>query len=354
MTLDVDGALRHFSWTWLRDHARDPSSYHAAAHQRLVPADVVAAVGRGTAAVDAGVLVVTWPDAAAEFGADLLAAMGSPAEMYGEVGRSPEPWSGAELADRLERLDHRELVETEDGRRRALDGFGRDGVIVVTDVPLDLAATRAVLERFGYVRRTLFGDVWEYGSDGALDDTASTSLEIGPHTDGTYSNDAPGLLGLHCWQHAAEGGESVVVDGCRLAARLGAAEPDAFEVLCTTDVPGQYIGDGVHLVARRPVLRHEGGRLVQVSFNHHDRAPFVLPEPTMRQLFDALHRFDRITRQADNTFALSLRRGDMLLLDNWRVLHARRAFSGERRFAGGYVNREDIESTMRLTRSGSG
>ena len=351
VTLQIDGVGRRFSWTWLRDHARDPASYRADAHQRLVPADVVAAAGRGVAQIDprTDALVVRWPEVTAEFTADLLAAMGTPGAMYGEVGRPSEPWSGSDLGARLERISHHELVDTEAGRRRALYAYGRDGVIVVTDVPLDLAATRAVLERFGYVRRTLFGDVWEYGSDGALDDTASTSLAIEPHTDGTYSNDAPGLLGLHCWQGAASGGESVVVDGCRVAAQLADARPEAFDLLASIDVPGHYVGDGVHLVARRPVLRHEHGRLAQVSFNHHDRAPFLLPEPTMRQLYDALHEFDRLTRRADNIFELLLRPGEMLLLDNWRVLHARRAFVGERRFAGGYVNREDVESTMRLT-----
>ena len=179
--------------------------------------------------------------------------------------------------------------------------------------------------------------------------SASTTLEIGPHTDGTYSNDAPGLLGLHCWQDAASGGESVVVDGLRVAAQLATTDPAAFRLLSETDIPGQYVGDGVHLVARRPALRHEGGRLTQVSFNHHDRAPFVLPEPAMGRLFDALHEFDRLTRRDDHVVELHLRPGELLLLDNWRVLHARRAFAGERRFAGGYVNREDVESTMRLT-----
>ena len=98
VTLNVDGQGRHFSWTWLRDHARDPASYHPGAHQRLVPADVVAATGRGDAEVAAGsdALVVTWPEVTAEFDADVLASVGSPAEMYGEVGLAPQPWPGAQ------------------------------------------------------------------------------------------------------------------------------------------------------------------------------------------------------------------------------------------------------------------
>ena len=65
------------------------------------------------------------------------------------------------------------------------------------------------IERFGYVRMTIFGDLWEFRSDGGFDDTASTPLEITPHTDGSYSNDAPGLLALHCHRYDARGGENV-------------------------------------------------------------------------------------------------------------------------------------------------
>jgi len=46
---------------------------------------------------------------------------------------------------------------------------------------------------------------------------------------------------------------------------------------------------------------------------------------------------------------VELRPGDMVCFDNWRVLHGRRAFQGERLIAGGYINREDLESALRTT-----
>jgi trimethyllysine dioxygenase len=42
-----------------------------------------------------------------------------------------------------------------------------------------------------------------------------------------------------------------------------------------------------------------------------------------------------------------LRPGEALLFDNWRVLHGRAAFTGDRRMCGGYLNREDVESRLR-------
>jgi trimethyllysine dioxygenase len=43
--------------------------------------------------------------------------------------------------------------------------------------------------------------------------------------------------------------------------------------------------------------------------------------------------------------------GEALLFDNWRVLHGRAAYTGHRRLCGGYVNREDVESRLRLSAS---
>ena len=40
--------------------------------------------------------------------------------------------------------------------------------------------------------------------------------------------------------------------------------------------------------------------------------------------------------------------GRMLLVDNWRLLHGRTAYTGTRSFVGMYTNREDLESAWRL------
>ena len=309
-----------------------------------------AGVGEATLLDDGTRLAVRWPDGTAtdwavawldgtDGGADAAVAIGG-------GGGAPEPWVGDALQERLTRLPGNELA-TDRGLAAALHGLGRDGVIVLEEVPTDHAATRAAIEHFGYVRMTIFGDLWEFRSDGGFDDTASTPLEITPHTDGTYSHDAPGLLALHCHVYDATGGENVFVCGHALSDRLAAESPRHHEVLRTVEIPGQYIGDGAHLMARRPALRFEGDRLVQVSYNHHDRAPFRLEEPLMTDVLDALARLDAIANDAPMQFELALRPGDMVVFDNWRVLHGRRAFRGERVIAGGYVNREDVESTAR-------
>jgi len=350
--LTVDDSTIDLTWRWLRDHARDPESFLSSAQQRMVSPTAVAAAGVGTAALsdDGSSLNVTWPSGTVStWTIEWLTNVATGAEAATSVDDLlgvPERWRGEQLGARLVRITAAEL-DADDGLRTALRGLRRDGLIVVTDLATDQDTTRAAIERFGYVRMTIFGDLWEFRSDGGFDDTASTPLEITPHTDGTYSADAPGLLALHCHRYEATGGENVFVCGHALADRLAAESPRHHELLRTVDIPGQYIGDGSHLMAHRPAFRYVGDRLVQVSYNHHDRAPFRLPEPTMTELFDALAHLDDIANDPAMQFELSLRPGDMVVFDNWRVLHGRRAFEGERVIAGGYVNREDVESTAR-------
>ena len=113
-------------------------------------------------------------------------------------------------------------------------------------------------------------------------------------------------------------------------------------------VPGQYIGDGAHLMAARPVFRHDHtGRLVQVSFNNYDRAPFLLEEADMVAFYDAIRVFDELANDPAMQWRHVLQPGEALLFDNWRVLHGRAAYTGLRRMCGGYLNREDIESRLR-------
>ena len=344
IAVKIDGRPLELSWMWLRDHSRDEASYFASVEQRMVLPAVVRSVEPGTASTDGSELVVSWDGGpTSTYQSSFLASLGG-AVAATHTGPEPKPWKPAELEPRLLRIDFNEIVLTDDGLRRALEHMWRDGLITVTDIDSDVAATRQVVERFGYIRSTIFGELWEFRSDGAYDDTASTPFEITPHTDGTYCHDAPGLLALHCHTYEATGGENVFVDGHQIARELS---PTSLETLRTVEVPGQYIGNGSHLMSRRPPMRFDGDRLVQVSYNHHDRAPFVLPEPAMTELFDALQEFDAIANDPAMQFELSLRPGDMVIFDNWRLLHGRRAFEGERHIAGGYINREDVESTTR-------
>ena len=95
--------------------------------------------------------------------------------------------------------------------------------------------------------------MWSFESDENKADSAYTQEELRPHTDSTYSNDAPGLQLLLCCDYDAIGGESIMVDGFKIAETLK-EQKETFEILSNVEVPGKYVGDGVILEARRPIF----------------------------------------------------------------------------------------------------
>ncbi|MCR9220452.1 MAG: trimethyllysine dioxygenase [Alphaproteobacteria bacterium] len=347
-----DGRARRFPSLWLRDHCETPDCLHPETQQRLV--DVFAfdapVLAAGAGPAEGGrTLRVVWrsEDHESRLSADLLAGV--------DDGGAPETarslWPDAAFPDGLPTVPYAAVRAGDAGMLDWLETVERVGFCLVDGVPPTPDATRDLAERIAYLRQTIFGDFWDAAANMEHADTAYTPLAITPHTDSTYSIDAPGLQMFHVIEFDGEGGESVLVDAFAIAEDVRRDHPEAFAALSTIPVPARYLEDGVHLEARRPVIRLDAaGRVEQVSFNHHDRAPFLLPEAEQRAFYDAYGLFHRMASEPARQLVFGLRPGGVLLFDNWRTLHGRLAYSGRRRLCGAYHNREDFESRLRTLR----
>jgi trimethyllysine dioxygenase len=345
----TDGDATTFPWLWVREHSHDPATFHPTTNQREVftaglDPDLVGASAR----IEGATVVVEW--AADEPDSVVPVSFLETFRVSGSEGSDEDRvlWDRATIADQWPTVDHDRVLSSDDGVREWLDLVHRYGFCIVAGTPPTAAATKALIERVGYIRETIFGGFWQFEPDRSRDDTAYTADALRPHTDGTYSHDAPGLQILHCLRHDGDGGESTMVDGFRVADELRRGAPHHYEVLSTVEVPGQYLGDGVHLVAARPVFRHDrNGRLLQVSFNNADRAPFLLPPDQMIAFYDALRAFELLAGDPELRWERRNPTGEAMVFDNWRVLHGRNAFTGTRKLCGAYINREDYESRRR-------
>lgn len=351
------GEKARYPWVWLRDHATDSDSYDSRSGQReLYTAGVDPAIRGQTArrSADGRAVEIDWPDGprGVAYAAEFLWRFQAPATASQSDHR--RPWDRAKIANAPIDLPYAEALADDAGLRRLLENIETWGFAVLRQTPTALDSVAALAKKIGYVRETIFGGLWEFEANQARADSAYTPKHLRPHTDATYSHDAPGLQILLCLEYRAEGGDSILVDGLEIGRRLAAERPTDYATLGRIAVPGQYIGDGAHLVAERPVFRHDrDGRILQVSFNNYDRAPFRLSEAEMAAFYQAITAFDRLANTPDMQWQRGLRPGDLLIFDNWRLLHGRTAFVGSRRMAGCYLNREDFESRLRLLREKS-
>jgi trimethyllysine dioxygenase len=355
-TLHIDWDDGHHSehlWLWLRDHSHDETTLHPDTRQRQIhSADLDPSLRSDSCTVADGEVLIVWADVeqpSSVLPVPFLMRHRSPSGPADGLTGERILWDGGSILDDWPTVEHDAVMSDDAVAHRWLELVARYGFCIVTGTPPTVAATEALARRIGYVRETIFGGMWDFQADLSKADTAYTNLELRPHTDGTYSNDAPGLQMLHCLAFDGTGGESTMVDGFRVAAQLRLAEPELYQVLSTLPVPGRYLGDGVHLRAERPVFRHDAdGVLEQVSFNNADRAPFSLPNDDMLMFYEALRAFE----QRVNDQRLQWRRvnppGDALVFDNWRVLHGRLSYTGHRHLCGCYLNREDFMSRRRM------
>ncbi len=337
------GEMSRFSFIWLRDNARDAESFDARSHQRRVyTADLDPGIEPEWAHRQNTDVCIKWPDMPDEVSYPL-----SFLHHYGTdrpSGRGVvETWR-ADLA--APRMDFSTLSDRQD---LLLESIRRYGMTIVSDCPQEPAAVTEIAEALGYVRQTIFGGVWSFEADAARDDSAYSTEGLRPHTDGTFSFDPPGIQILLCVENEASGAESILVDGYHVSAALSHDHPDVFQDLCEIPITGIYKGDGVLLRADHPVFRMKEGRVCQVCFNNYDRDIMRLPDDEMRRLYQGIRVVDRQFNDRANQWRYTLAAGEALVFDNWRVLHGRTAYSGKRKMAGTYVNREDLESRY-LTR----
>lgn len=344
-----DGATTAYPWIWLRDHAHDEATFHPVTMQRNIHTASIDPGLSGTAVELSGEDVsISWSDGdRSSIPVEFLAQYRTPRAASTSLGIDQVLWD-AETIVPTPSTPYEAIMNTDDGLLDWLTKVTKYGFALAVGVPATGAATEELLERVAYIRRTIFGGFWEFEADMSKADTAYTNIELLSHTDATYSNDAPVQL-LHCLYFEGTGGESTIADSFNVAAELKKQSPQHYETLSTVLVPGQYIGDGAHLMAARPVLRHDyRGNLVQVSFNNADRAPFLLAPDEMIAFYDAVRAFDILSNEDRLQWRHQLVPGEAMLFDNWRVMHGRASYNGGRKLCGAYLNHEDVESKIRL------
>jgi trimethyllysine dioxygenase len=348
-----NGTSSCFPWLWIRDHSESEVDLHPSSKQRQI--DVFTEIPDNSinnAIIDqkSQNVMVRWTDQSEScISFDLLQSMATVSPPSAQALNSRAYWNSSREIIIFPEMAYDEFMD-DGGLNKWLNHIKTNGFVLVTETPATADATKELMERMAYVRNSIFGgfSVWDNHLENP-DDTAFTSLAIEPHTDGTYVHDAPGLQTLHCLKKDSTGGENQLVDGLAIAEKMRIEYPEYFKILSKINIPGRYIKTDTYLEAKRPLFRvNDEGKVVQVSFNNHDRAPFRLDNESMHQFYEAYKVFHNLANDKNRQFQFMLEPGKVLTFDNWRVLHARSSLTGYRQLCGGYHNREDFESRLRL------
>jgi gamma-butyrobetaine dioxygenase len=356
LEVELGGGPLRFHAVWLRDNAQDPATRSPANGQRLI---TLLDIPRDTCIADArwsgGSLAVTFqPEAITiEFDPAWLAAHAydkPPPPVPGWTGPDIVRWD-AGLAERIPTEHYAAVRDDAAARLRWLQALRRHGFVLMRGAPAAEGLVCEVAGWFGHVRETNYGRVFDVRAEVNASNLAYTNLGLQAHTDNPYRDPTPGLQLLACIRNTTEGGGSLVVDGFAIAERLQAEDPRGFELLANRCARFEYAGaPGVRLRAKRPILElGPDGELIAVRFNNRSAAPFTdIPYDDMAGYYAACRRMAELIEDPHLAVRFRLEPGDLFIVDNLRVLHAREAFTGagERWLQGCYADKDGLLSTI--------
>ena len=87
-----------------------------------------------------------------------------------------------------------------------------------------------------------------------------------------------------------------------------------------------------------PILDFGAPGGFRIRYSYFTLAPYQRPFAEMEAWYRAYNRFARLVRDERHQYRFLLQAGDFLIYDNWRMLHARTAFTGARWVRGVYFD----------------
>ena len=203
----------------------------------------------------------------------------------------------------------------------------------------------------GSIRRTNFGEYFNVKSKPNPNDLAYTPLPLSPHTDNPYRKPIPNIQLLHCIENEVSGGYSTLVDGFSVAESLKKNHPNFFKILTEVKVKFRFVDKDVVLEnAGQLIELDEDNKIKQVRFS--TRLDFVpaLDKERLDLYYQARNKISEIYNSDKFLIKFKLMPGDLLMMDNYRLLHGRTEFNpneGNRFLQGCYIDYDSSEGKLR-------
>ena len=265
--------------------------------------------------------------------------------------RQKKLWQKDTFEAGLPFVDFESMCNDESGKLDMLRLIRDVGFVVLENVPTKEGQVLKVISELGYTRETNYGALFEVRTEVNPNNLAYTNMGLRSHTDNPYRDPVPTVQLLHCLESSTEGGDSVLVDGFKAATVLRQESKEDFDILTSTWINFRFSDAKTDLRSRVPMIElNDNNEIVKVRYNNRSIDTIKLPTNKIRHFYKAYRHWSEIIEREDLKIIFKLSEGDLMLLDNTRIMHARTAFSkkGKRYLQGAYTDLDGLCSLLNI------
>ena len=223
---------------------------------------------------------------------------------------------------------------------------------IVKNSPTDKKSGFKILNKISHHRETFFGTPFEVINIPNPNNTAYTAEGLRNHTDLPYYEYTPGYQFLHCLINDAKGGESLAVDGFRVANFLKEKYPKLFDILVNVLVKfkdNDYTQKNIRVFHSPLITLNKDKYFREIRFSIATMGAVDCHPDIMDNFYLAYRKFAELLHSEEFTIKFKLNAGDIFCFNNRRVLHGRTEFdpnSGHRHLQGYYIDNDEIISKL--------
>ncbi len=253
----------------------------------------------------------------------------------------------------VQSTDYHSVLESNGALLDLCQQMQTNPVLLISNVPNNGGEVVRLASKIGHPWTHSKGALFDIRARDNPVSTAYTNLPLVLHTDLPSRHAPPRYQLMHCLQQSDEGGDSVVADGFAVANELLRSAPEAFNILTTTDVEFRYVDADSDYRHRGPIISLASGsqKIQRIRFNTFLQSPLSSKFERMPLLYRAYRLFLELAQSPRFCLHRRLEPGEVICLDNYRVLHARDAFrstSRERWLQVCYLDEDEVESRIRV------
>jgi len=352
-----DNSQHSFHAIWLRDHCRCEQCRNPQNGQRYLDVselDNNLTIDSATVSAQGELLLSFLPEQhqTRYSGEALLNTLQAVEHQnHSRCEQSKTLWDAEQIERHNTHFDWASYSDDQATQLAALKCFEKFGYFIITDSPAEEGQVLKIVDSFGFVRNTNYGQLFEVRATLDANNLAYTNIGLGQHTDNPYREPVPTIQALHCVENSVDGGESLLLDGFMAADMLRRESPEHFKTLSESALNFRFSDAEADLQARVKMIEtDELGRVCCVRYNNRSIDTINLPQAQIPAFYTAYRHFAQILHRSELATQFKLIAGDCMVFDNTRVMHARSRFStgGKRHLQGAYSDLDGLYSRLRI------